>query len=144
MTRPGDEYTVPLGDYLGWMTDELNKKKGLQVKAKIDEFVSAGAKSYSYKKINGDGTSEIVTKVKGFTLDINAGRSINMTSMIKGVKEKCQNGVAIPITITNPNAIRRTKKHELISRIETKIFQVTADKRMLIPGTFTTKPFGMK
>ena len=138
MTRPGDEYMVELGDYLGWMTDEL---KDYGEKARILEFVSTGAKSYSYVIDKGDGTLHSVTKVKGFSLNCETEKKIDMPKMVEMVKQKCDKGVIKDVTITNMG-IRRTKEHQLVTQTVKKTFQVTADKRKIVPGTYETRPFG--
>ena len=64
VTRPGDEYKVKIGCYLGEMTNEIEKDYGVDAKAL--DFVTTGPKSYGIRGINGDGSKFCVTKIKGF------------------------------------------------------------------------------
>lgn len=57
--------------FLGDSTDEIGSPLF------IEEFISAGAKNYSYKLNNG----ATVTKVKGFTLSHTNAAKINFESM---------------------------------------------------------------
>ena len=75
-----EKYNVELGDYLGDWTCETDGKP-------IDEFVSCGAKSYSYK-VNKKVKD---TKMKGITLNYNNALKIQFDSMLElvnGDKEK--------------------------------------------------------
>ena len=131
---------MKLADYLGDMTDELIKDYG--VNAKIIEFVSTGAKSYSYKIEKEDGTFHYIVKVKGFSLNHATQEMISMEKMIEFVKDKCDNGTSDKKAVITSNEIRRRKDHQLVTQTVKKTFQVTADKRKLLCGTYETRPFG--
>jgi len=110
-----EEYNIQLGEYLGDWTCETDGKP-------IDEFVSPGAKSYSYK-VNKKVKD---TKMKGITLNYNNGLRIHFDSMVElvnGEKEKL---------ITTEN-IRFNKDKEDPSTLITvpmiKDVSMTMDKR---------------
>ena len=139
MTRPGDKYMVPVGKFLGQMTDEI---KQYGPRARIVEFVSTGAKSYGIKieKENGDFIE--IVKSKGFTLSYAISKHINMGKMIDFVKKKCIEGVTTEEFVFS-RGIRTQRNHEITTNPIRKTFKVTANKRIVIPGdTFETYPFG--
>ena len=137
-TRPSvHTYMVPLGKYLGEMTDEINPKYGEN--ARITEFVSIGAKAYALKIDKADGTPpEIQLKSKGITLNYAAGKQLTMNQMVKMAKDK-----TLSITIRSNN-IRREKNHQLVTRTVTKTFRNTVNKRRVIPNSFKTCPHGYR
>lgn len=110
-----EKYNIELGDYLGDWTCETDGKP-------IDEFVSCGAKSYSYKvnKIVKD------TKMKGITLNYNNSLKIQfdtMLELVNGEKEKL-------ITTENIRFNRdKTDTSTLITTPMIKDVSLTMDKR---------------
>ena len=136
MTRPGDEYMVPSGNFLGQMTDEIAKDFG--EKARIVEFVSTGAKCYGLKIDIGDGTIRYIVKSKGFELNYETGQRINMQTMVDMVQKKGEPSINITGT-----GIRRTADHQLTTRTVKKTLRLTVDKRIVLSNN-QTKPFGMK
>ena len=64
VTRPGDVYEVPIGCYLGEMTDEIEKDQG--VGSKLLEYISTGSKSYGIRGIKANGDPFCEVKSKGF------------------------------------------------------------------------------
>ena len=137
-TRPSsDVYMVPLGPYLGDMTDEITSKYGKN--ARILEYACTGAKSYGLTIDKGDGALPICeVKSKGFTLDYATGQLINMNRIIDMAKNKCAS-----VVITG-RGIRRTKDHQLVTGTVTKTMKNTVNKRKVIPDTFDTCPFGFE
>jgi hypothetical protein len=65
------EYDPPLGDYLGKLTDELDRGEH------IVKFVSGGPKNYAYRTNTGKETC----KVRGFTLNYTNSKLINFNSV---------------------------------------------------------------
>ena len=75
------EYNPPLGSYLGQLTDELSCKELGCSKENcaghwIEEFVSCGPKNYSFK-VN----TEVVCKIRGFSLNYKSSLILNFNSM---------------------------------------------------------------
>ena len=68
--QPG-ELDIPLGDYLGEMTDELEGDDH------IVDFTSAGPKNYGYRTKNG----KVCSKVWGFTLNVRGSQQLNYNVM---------------------------------------------------------------
>lgn len=129
ISRPGYE-DLPLGPYLGDLTDELNGKK-------IIGTILAGApKNYSY--VLDDKTFH--TKVKGFSLNYENSLIINHMSMEKLIKSFVKNvpltkgktkGKAI--TTVDKHRIQIDKKQKRIKNItQEKVYQITFDKRKVI------------
>ena len=79
-SRPG-EWKPELGDYLGYVTDEVPDNR-------IIEFVTGRPQNYAYKipKPDKDGNTTIC-KVRGITLNYKNSSTINFDT-IKGIKTK--------------------------------------------------------
>ena len=90
------ENDVPLGDYLGELTNKLEPEEH------IIEFVSGGPKKYVYKANKGNETC----KVRGFTLNFTNSQLINFESVKTLVIDPANKST---ITITNPHKICRNK-----------------------------------
>lgn len=132
--RPGQK-VIPLGDYLGEMTDEL-EGKGF-----IEEFVSGGPKNYGYKT----SRNEFQCKVRGFTLNVRGDKQLNYQVMKQNVideithplEDKRITAVHNPFFFTrNPT----TKRIKIIPR--TKQYSLVFDKRVIDTTTFETYPYG--
>ena len=65
---------VPIGEYLGEMTDELAE---YGEEARLISYVSTGSKSYGISIRKGDGTIVDSVKSKGFTLNWENGNNIS-------------------------------------------------------------------
>ena len=139
VTRPGDEYEVPLGCFLGDMTDEVSKDYGGG--ARITEYVSTGPKSYAYKVQKADGGVACTTKSKGFTLDYRTGQVLNFEKMRAFVDAYVKEGRREKVEVDG-KGIRRTKTHEIVTKNVPKTFTVTANKRKVMRGRFITYPYG--
>jgi hypothetical protein len=123
-----DAYSVPVGDYLGDMTDELDGSH-------IVEFVSCGPKQYSYKTSQG----KYCVKVRGFTLNYCAAKQLNFDSM-KRMLFAWLNSRTDSVNIVGPQ-IRRTADRDLVTRTFCKKYGVVYDKCRVLPSTQCV-PFG--
>ena len=126
---------VPLGDYLGEMTDELEGDDH------IIEFVSGGPKNYGYKTKNG----KVCCKVRGFTLNVRGSNQLNYDVMKTNVLREVQEPVdARRLTdVHNPHFFTRdptTKRLRVIPR--TKQYSLVFDKRVVESQTFMSYPYG--
>ena len=137
-TSPGDVYEVPIGPFLGDMTDEVEKDYG--VGARITEYVSTGPKSYAYSVEKSDGEIACSVKSKGFTLNYETGLILNMKAMRDMVMLYAIEGITDRLELTG-RGIRRTKEHEIVTRTIKKTITVTANKRKLCEN-FLTFPYG--
>ena len=75
--KPG-QTEIPLGDYLGDMTNELDEK------VYIIEFVSRGAKNYGYATKH----RKIVRKVHGFSLHVRDAKQLNYQIMKQNILDE--------------------------------------------------------
>ena len=117
---------LPLGDYLGELTNEL------QDGDHITEFVSTGPKAYAYKTLFGHTS----TKLKGFTLNYTNSQQVNFASM----KSLVENGGSV--RTVNPSKICRNVVQSIIYSVhEEKNYKVVYDKRVRQQDN-TTLPYG--
>jgi len=78
--KPG-QANIPLGDYLGDMTNELDAEDY------IVDFTSAGPKNYGYKTKLG----KVCCKVRGFTLNVRGSQQLNYDIMRENLLEDLTN-----------------------------------------------------
>ena len=132
--KPGQPQ-VPLGDYLGDLTDELEGGDH------IVEFVSGGPKNYGYTTAAG----KTCCKVRGFTLNVRGSSQLNYEVMKRNVQlEVQQPAYARRLTdVVNPHFFTRdptTKRIKVIPR--TKQYALVFDKRVVDPVTYKSYPYG--
>jgi len=125
---------LPLGDFLGDLTNELPKGEY------ITEFVCTAAKSYAYRLTGGTE----VCKVKGFTLNYKNSLAINFDVMKNMVLNQTiqNNDNLLKVPIVNENKINRDKKKNILyNSKEVKIFKAVYTKRVIQPD-LSTLPYG--
>lgn len=135
-------YEPPTGNFLGDLTDELSSYGSGSY---ITHFVSGGPKTYAYK-VYSPINREIkqVCKVKGFTLNYKNSQIINfqcLKRMILKEEEEDTEDFTTPVIVSDN--IRNTLDHSVITRTESKIFNVNFMKRRLIDNSFSI-PYGFK
>jgi hypothetical protein len=120
---------------LGEMTDEILSTYG--VHDTIGKFAGTGPKSYGYMlKCNKDIK---VCKIKGITMSHSTLKDLNIDSFVRLLNTDADES----IDITTLHSMRRNKQTKRIfSRDIVKSFRVTNDKRVRIPGSFITLPYG--
>ncbi|XP_030762206.1 uncharacterized protein LOC115887022 [Sitophilus oryzae] len=116
LSKAGQEEDIPLGNFLGEMTDEL---EGYGEGSYIDEFVSGGPKNYAYK-VYSPKTGEyfITCKVKGLSLNYNASQNINFET----IKSMALTEEPEPVPIIYKQ-IRRTGEHKVMTTQQTKLYK---------------------
>ena len=120
---------LPIGDYLGELTNEIQSKEG-----HIVEYVSGGPKNYAFRTLAGNE----VCKVRGFTLNLKNSRLINFDV----VKDMVLNDGTKKVTVTNPQKISRdSRKRKLYNREENKEYKIVYTKRV-VKSDLTTLPYG--
>ena len=135
--RVGQDPPVPLGNYLGDLTDEI--PPGYACK----RAVFAGAKSYALELVpEEEGASvKTVVKVKGLSLSAEASNTINFDSMSHMVQEFARQGhteaTEVPQTVFR---VRSRYDQQMTTQRIAKLFRVTNDKRYTL-GT-VTYPYG--
>jgi len=130
---PGLE-KVQVGDYLGDMTDELEGDV-------ITEFVSGGAKNYSYQTKGG----KYECKVCGFTLNVRGKAALNYATMkaniLKELKDPLPCKPVIPVTIPN-HFVRNTTNKSIHLEKRIKNYRLVFDKRVIDPESQQSFPYG--
>lgn len=113
---------MPTGTNLGEWTLEAHKL--------VDVFLSTGPKSYSYTEESVGGERKMVTKVKGFTLNLRNSEQINQESMRRVVDGRG----SVKIATLNPKRIRLEKSGGIPvkSVAERKLFGFTYTKRFIM------------
>lgn len=133
--RPGDT-DIPLGDYLGEMTNELEGGDY------IVDFSSAGPKNYGYRTHQG----KVCCKVRGFSLNNTRGsQQLNYEVMRANLLEELQNPSEErrEIAVVNPHFFTRDPlTKDIRVRPRTKQYGVVFDKRVVDPLTFRSYPYG--
>ena len=118
------EPTLPLGDFLGDLTNELDDDDW------IVEFTAAAPKCYTFRTYKG----HVVTKVRGFTLNYQASQQLNFDS----VQSMVTDGISVT---TNSNMITRDKHSGRVSNKRcAKTCKMVNNKRRKIG--FDTAPYG--
>ena len=145
------EQRFPLGDYLGELTSEIPEDTN------IETFLTTGPKSYAYVLSNG----ESVLKYKGFTLSVDAGEKMNVSSMkqmichfanqlqdnFSEVEEVGESGgeeelvFDAEVQVSNSRIFRVKRTMSLITRKQIKQYTMTANKRIFNPN-LTSIPYG--
>ena len=133
--RPGLP-SIPTGDFLGEMKNELEQGDV------ITEFVSGGAKNYSYKTHAG----KIECKVRGFTLNVRSSAVLNFETMKNNILTELHHpqDQRRTMNIVNPSHFKRDleqKKIQLVLRI--KQYGLVFDKRVLNTNAMSY-PYGYR
>ena len=127
--------SLPLGDYLGGFTDELEDGDH------IVEFASAGPKNYGYRTARG----KVECKVRGFSLNTRGREQLNFELLKENVICEVSDPLKEPreIPVFNPHKITRdvnTKQLETVTEI--KRYKLVFDKRVVDPNNYFSYPYG--
>ena len=143
-----DRWNPTIGNFLGDMTDELEKPYGAG--SHITEFVSGGPKNYAYK-VHSTTTDTIIVgecKVRGITLDHNAIQDVNFEAIEKMVAHvdpdtgrSWKDGEEVIIPVQYSHRIQRDGPGKVITKTITKDYRLVYDKRVIQPD-LTTLPYG--
>ena len=133
-TEPG-QLRIPLGDYLGEMTNELDDCDF------ITEFTSAGHKNYGHKIRRG----KVCCNVREFTLNVRGSQQLNYDVMRQNLIDEITQPLdeRRNIDVDNPNFFwmnPATKHLWVITR--TKRYGLVFEKRVVDPNTFKSFPYG--
>ena len=140
-TKSG-EYSPPIGDLLGEMTDEL---RDFGDGAKISRFVSIGPKNYSFEVTKPDNSKQTIIKAKGIHLNNATLGKINidrMISMANYYSENTKNPEIYDFTVPQFGIIR-DKNFNVFSKHYEKKYKAVSEKRRIINNKMTV-PFGYK
>jgi hypothetical protein len=127
VSRPG-EPDLPLGDYLGMFTDELDKSDGNF----IQEFCTTGPKSVGWRTDTG------VTHctLKGITYNYLVSCMLDFEKIKEIVYENDKD-----VTVPQLKFCRKKNTYEVFTQVQDKNYRFTYDKRIVMPD-FTTRPYG--
>ena len=134
--RNGPE--LPLGQYLGQFTNELDDPSDY-----ITEFVSGGAKNYTYRTKQG----KTECKVRGFTLNVRGKQLLNFNTMKNNILAEIEqpHEERRVIKVTNPNHFKRDSTNKTIKLVhQLKNYGIVFDKRVIDKDTKMTYPFGFR
>ena len=137
VTRPGDVFQPPLGDFLGEFTNELKPGDF------ITEFCSGRPKNYGFVTDQG----EAVCKVRGFCLNAEGKAQLNYDVLRNNTLEELTDPLeeARATLITWTHTIHcNVKEYLLETRRKIKNYKMVYSKRILDPVTFFTYPYGFK
>ncbi|XP_078380154.1 uncharacterized protein LOC144663093 [Oculina patagonica] len=130
--------TLPLGDFLGDFTNELDPQDY------ITEFAAAGPKNYGYKTRQG----KVCCKVRGFSLNVRGSTQLNFETLKDNVLSEVRDPldrVARHVPVFNPHKITRDPKTKTLHTVtEIKRYQVVFDKRVVDPVTMASYPYGYR
>ena len=133
--KPGQP-SIPIGDYLGEMTDELEGDV-------IEEFVSGGAKNYGYTTRGG----KTECKVRGFSLNVRGKQELNFNTMKANILAEIEHPQEDRrvIRVNNPNHFKRDTTYKKIKLVhQVKNYKLVFDKRVLDPQNKMSYPFGYR
>ncbi|KAK9720169.1 hypothetical protein QE152_g22256 [Popillia japonica] len=137
ISRPS-EWDVPLGSFLGEMTDELECYGGGSY---ITTFASGGPKLYAYRVYSPTQDKYHDTiKVKGITINHNTSKIVNFQTLCDMVLKE---GEADEPTYVTTKQISRTAMHEVVTKTGRKIFRCNFRKRKLLQD-YNSVPYGYK
>ena len=128
-SKKNDEYHPILGDYLGELTNEIDKTDGNY----IEEFISAGPKNYAYKL----DSSLTKCTIKGFSLNYITSLTINFDS----IKEIVLKDQSRKIKVKQLKFIRDKLNWEISTSEIEKLYSFVYDKRVIVDN-YDTRPYG--
>jgi hypothetical protein len=126
---------IELGNYLGDLTNEIDPEDGY-----ITNYRAAGPKDYSYKT----STGKTCVKVKGFTLNYEAGQIVNMDSMLNLIDGHNPNSTEIVGEYKVPimEFVKDKKNSTIKTNYTTKEYKFQYDTRVIDWETYKTYPYG--
>ena len=133
--RP-DQPSIPTGDFLGDMTDELDGDV-------IKEFVSAGAKNYAYETHAG----KVECKIRGFTLNVRGAAVLNFQTMKDNILTELNNPLDHRRTtdVVTPYYFQRDSEQKRIKVVpRVKKYALVFDKRVINTDTKMSYPYGFR
>ena len=139
ISRDG-EYDVPLGNYLGDMTDELEKDYGPG--SYITRFASGGPKNYAYEVYSTKtGEKTQTCKVRGITLTADVEKLVNFETMRSMIVPFVDKEETEPIVVRKEHDIVREGLGRIFTKPTKKTYRIVYDKRVIRPD-YTTVPYG--
>jgi hypothetical protein len=131
---PTGEHLLPLGDYLGDLTDELDG-------GYIVEFASGGPKQYGYRVMTSDGKEKTHVKIRGFTINSETAKQLNFKNLKRLVHDYVQEHTRNTIDVSM-SRIMRTRDRDVVTKTMRKTYRVVYDKRFVL-ADFSTLPYGI-
>jgi len=135
VSQHGDNYEVPTGSFLGNMTDKLN---AYGPGSYIDEFVGAGSKKTAIVTTTGQDIVSECLKVRGFSLNFTARRTVTFELMREMVSWPKKNPFSRK---SGRGGTSVTRAISYTAKLIGKDYRVVINKVALFPD-FTTLSFG--
>ena len=96
-------------------------------------LITGGPKNYAYVTATG----KTCCKIRGFTLNFRNSQLLNFDVLKSMICDQDE-----PIAIQNPSKIcRDAKRRKVLNKIETKLYKIVYDKRVIQPD-LNTLPYG--
>ena len=137
-TGRAEDYTPPTGSFLGDLTDELNPDNY------IVQFVSGGAKNYSYKLKDFDGEYRTKTVIKGISMNSSNQKIACFDKVLEKV-EAYVNDFDTSTSVfydTNIHFYRSPEFRIFMVNLQ-KRYKICYDKRVIC-ADFSTIPYGYR
>lgn len=111
---------------------------------KIVQLVCLGPKNYAYKVQKVDGSTYVVVKCKGITLDAKALDLLHIEKLVEIAERYCMHPNAEQIEIfIKQSRIKALPSHQILVQQEMlKVYRAVSEKRMIRGND--TLPFGWK
>ena len=138
-TQKPTESSIPIGNYLGQFSNELDEVYH------IVEFVAAGPKHHAYNTFKG----KQCCKVRGFTLNdwgqkilhFNSVKDLVLYEILQPEDDDDQH----TLTLHNPHKITRCSSTKTIKTVsQDKTYKLVLDKRVIDHDTFQSFPYSYK
>ena len=128
------EYSPPIGNNLGELTNEINPKDGNFIKT----FLTGGPKNYCYAL----DTGKTVCKVRGITLNHETSKIINFDTLNEMLKPNSElEKVTVPL---KDKITRDTKTKQIVNKNTHKDYRVVYTKRVRQENGIDTLPYGYR
>lgn len=127
---------LPTGPLLGDLTSEVGHGE------KIIQLVCLGPKNYAYVVKKADGSTNVVIKCKGITLNAKALDLLTIGKLAEIAEQYCMDPDPLKIKLRiEQTRISADPKHQTVKQQNMwKVYQAVSEKRMIIGND--TLPFG--
>ena len=140
INRPdSDDFTPPLGNFLGDLTSELPPGRH------IESFACGGPKNYTYKLNDFDSNGNL-TKcvVKGVTMKFSNSKTVTFDKISDKITNYVENGDSTPEQFYKTSTFfHKTPDFKIFMKDFTKNYKIGYDKRV-VQDDYNTVPYGYR